>query len=243
MRWFCLFLLPQAPNPPYQLVTLLLLLLAVLPGLLISYAIFRADKYEREPLGPLLLCFVAGAAATFPVVLLERWAFDQIGGPVYWPGQTALLSYGILGLAEELAKFLLLLALAFPRKFFNEPFDGIVYAVLIAMGFATMENIVYTNRFGVETGLLRTFTAVPAHLAFAIVQGYFAGLAKFNPLKRKHLLVRGLFISILLHGSYDLLILQNWSRWLVVLGTFALYLCLFYCGRMIQEHQEHSPFK
>lgn len=221
----------------------LLLLLAILPGLLISYAIFRADKYEREPLAPLLLCFVAGALATIPVVFFERWVFDWTGPPPLPLAQTALVSFGVLALSEELAKFLLLRTLAFPRQFFNEPFDGIVYAVLIAMGFATLENIVYTNRFGLQTGLLRSLTAVPAHLVFAIVQGYFAGLAKFDLPGQHRLLARGLLLSILLHGAYDFLILQSWSPWLVVLATFALYLCLFFCGRLIREHQEHSPFR
>lgn len=223
---------------------LLLLLLAVLPGLLISYAIFRADKYEREPLAPLVGCFTAGALATLPVVYFERWAYAWLNaGDPPTLGSTALLSFGALALSEEGVKFLLLLTLAFPRKFFNEPFDGIVYAVLIAMGFATLENILYTNRFGLQTGLLRSLTAVPAHLVFGIVQGYFAGLARFEPARARALLLRGLLIAVFLHGIYDLLLLQNWSHWLVVLATFALYLCLFYCGRLIREHQEHSPFR
>lgn len=221
----------------------LLLLIAVLPGLLISYAIFRADKYEREPLVPLFLCFVGGAAATVPAVHFERWAFAWAGEPPLHFGQVAALAFGGLALSEESIKFLLLLTLAFPHKFFNEPIDGIVYAVLIAMGFATWENIAYADRFGLQTVLLRTLTAVPAHLVFAIVQGYFVGMAKFEPEKQTRLLSRGLGLAIVLHGAYDLLIMQNWSKWLVVLGTVCLYLSLFFSGRLIRHHQEHSPFR
>ena len=146
-------------------------------------------------------------------------------------------------LAEEAAKFMVLLVLVFPRRFFNEPMDGIVYAVLIAMGFATLENIVYADRFGLPTVLVRALTAVPAHLAFAIVQGYFAGLAKFDPKNRDRLLAKGLGLSVLLHGTHDLLILQGWSKWLVALGTFALYLNLFFLSKLVREHQEGSPFR
>lgn len=222
---------------------ILILLLATLPGLFISYAIFRADKYEREPLAPMLLCFAAGGAATVPVVMLERWLFAWLGQPPFHIGQTALLSFGALALTEELAKFALLLLLAFPHKFFNEPIDGIVYAVLIAMGFATLENIVYADRFGLQTVLLRALTAVPAHLVFAVIQGYYAGLAWFEPERRGRLLATGLLLAILVHGAYDLLILQDLSRWLVVLGTVALYLSLILCGQLIRHHQEQSPFK
>lgn len=221
----------------------LLLLLAILPGLIISYAIFRIDKYEREPLVPLMLCFIFGAAATVPAVSVERWVVSGMPAPPYDLGQTIVLSFVALSFIEEAAKFILLLLLAFPHKFFNEPLDGIVYAVLIAMGFATWENVAYGDRFGMHTVLVRSLTAVPAHLTFAIVQGYFAGLAKFDPPRRRVLLAFGLGLAILLHGLYDLLILQNWSKWLVVLGTIALYLCLFFCGNLIRHHLEHSPFR
>lgn len=221
----------------------LLLLLAVLPGLLISFAVFRVDKYEREPLAPLVLCFVLGAVATVPAVWVERWAFARFDGPPYGLGQTAVLAFGALALNEELIKFFLLLTLAYPYRYFNEPLDGIVYAVLIAMGFATLENIAYADRFGLSTVLLRSLTAVPAHLAFAIIQGYYVGQAKFDPPRETRLLLRGLWPAILLHGTYDLLIMQHLSRWLVLLGTIALYLSLILGGRMIQHHLEHSPFR
>jgi RsiW-degrading membrane proteinase PrsW (M82 family) len=66
------------------------------------------------------------------------------------------------------------------NKNFNEPFDGIVYAVIVSMGFATIENIIYVFQYGFATGILRLFTAVPAHAAFGILMGYFLGKAKFT---------------------------------------------------------------
>lgn len=221
----------------------LLLLLAILPGLAISYGIFRADKYEREPLVPLVLCFMLGAAATVPAVSIERWAVSGMEPPPYTLLQSLVLAFGALAFTEELTKFLLLLLLAFPHKFFNEPLDGIVYAVLIAMGFATWENVAYADRFGWPTVIVRALTAVPAHLSFAIVQGYFAGLAKFDAERRTRLLALGLGLAVLLHGLYDLLIMQNWSKWLVLLGTIAMYMGLFFCGSLIRHHLEHSPFR
>jgi RsiW-degrading membrane proteinase PrsW (M82 family) len=220
-----------------------LVILAVLPALLVSYAIFRLDKFEREPLAALLLCFAAGALITVPAVAMEKYVFFQLMPLRESVGGTLLLAFGAVAFNEELFKFAVLMAAAFPYRFFNEPFDGIVYAVLIAMGFASFENLVYANRFGAEAVWLRTFTAVPAHLVFAIVQGYFAGLAKFDPPRRRRLLVRGLATAVLLHGIYDFLIIQQWSSWLIVLATISLYLSLFYCGRLIQEHQDNSPFR
>ncbi len=43
--------------------------------------------------------------------------------------------------------------------------------------------------------------------------------------------------------SYDVLIIQRWSDWLLVLATFALYLSLFFCSRLVQIHLQNSPFR
>ena len=218
-------------------------MLAVLPGLLISYVIFRADKYDREPLVPLILCFGIGAAVTFPAMEIEKWAFGELRAHEKGFGIIIFSAFIVVALNEEVFKFAVLRFAAFPRSYFNEPFDGIVYSVQVSMGFATMENIFFAHRFGMETVLLRAFTAVPAHLAFAVVAGYYAGLAKFNPQKRSKLLWQGFGMAFLLHGVYDFLILQSWSDWLFVLASLTLYLCLYYCHNLIKQHLDNSPFK
>jgi len=223
---------------------LLLPILAILPGLLISYFIFRVDKYEREPFVPLALCFAIGALLTIPAIQFEKWTLTHIG--THDPKgffETFWLSFIVVALPEEFLKYGALRGGVFPRRFFNEPLDGIVYAVLIGMGFAAMENLAYADRFGIDTMLLRTFTAVPAHLVFAIVQGYYTGLAKFNPARRRRLLWQGFGLSVLLHGIYDFLIFQDWSDWLFVVATLALYMCLFFCVSLIREHLHNSPFR
>jgi protease PrsW len=220
-----------------------LLTLAILPGLLICWAVYRADKYEPEPFGPLALCFGLGAAITMPVILLEQQLIPMVGEIERDPVVTFLMAFGAIAPVEEIVKWLALIFGAFVWRFFNEPFDGIVYAVMIAMGFATVENLCYIDLYGQETALLRAFTAVPAHLVFAIPIGYYAGLAKFHPTERNHLLLRGLLVSILLHGTYDFLVLQNWTKWLSSIGALSIYLCLYYFGALMREHLENSPFR
>ena len=217
--------------------------LSAIPGLVIAYAMFRVDKYEREPTGPLLWCFGLGGALTVPTMEVEKYLFGYLA-PL-GDGVVALFLTAFVGLAlnEELFKFAALRVGTFPWRFFNEPLDGIVYGVMVAMGFATVENMFYAHRFGLETVFTRAFTAVPAHAVFAVVQGYFAGLAKFDPERRIRLLRRGLLFSIILHGTYDWLILQHWSRWLLVLGSCSLYLSIYYCSHLVRLHLDGSPFK
>lgn len=190
-----------------------------------------------------MLCFGLGAAVTLPAMVVEQNVIPLVGEIERDPVLTFLLAFGAIAPIEELVKWLALLFGAFVWRFFNEPFDGIVYAVMVSMGFATVENIFYAGLFGHETALLRAFTAVPAHLVFAIAVGYYAGLAKFNPEQRAHLLLRGLLVSILLHGTYDFLVIQNWTKWLGSLGALSVYLCLYYFGALFREHLENSPFR
>lgn len=201
------------------------------------------DKYEREPFWALLLCFFLGILATIPAIVVQGWAGTIAAIRTQSAAITFLSSFGIVAVSEEVAKCAFLLVGAFPRKFFNEPVDGIVYAVLVAMGFATVENLLYANNFGLHTTVVRAFTAVPAHFVFAIVQGYFIGLAKFNPARRVELILQGLGLAILMHGIYDFLILQELSAWLSVLGSVSVYICLYFCGSLVRDHLEHSPFK
>ena len=221
----------------------LLLILAILPSLLICWAVYWFDKFERESLLSLVWCFGLGAFMTLPCMIIEEKLIPMVGEIGQDPVLTFLLSFGAIAPVEEILKWLTLILGAYVWRFFNEPFDGIVYSVMICMGFAAVENLFYIDLFGQETAILRAFTAVPAHLVFAIPIGYYAGLAKFSPENRVHLLLRGLLVSLLLHGAYDFLILQNWTKWLGSLGALSIYLCLYYFGALFREHLDNSPFR
>jgi len=84
--------------------------------------------------------------------------------------------------------------------------------VMIGMGFATVENIEYVSKFGLETGVARMFLSVPAHASFAVLMGYNVGLAKFRPERKTRLMWKGLAIVVLLHGSFDLFLFLQQSR-------------------------------
>ncbi|MBK7409428.1 MAG: PrsW family intramembrane metalloprotease [Saprospirales bacterium] len=222
---------------------ILILLLAVLPGLLISYYIIRQDKYDREPRLHLLFSFVAGMLITFPVLIVEKAAanagWDQPNHII----ATIAFAFVAVALVEEGAKLLVLLVYPYSLRIFNEPMDGIVYSVMIGMGFATLENVLYAGSFGLQTILVRALTAVPAHGAFSIILGYFVGLAKFQPEKRLGLIVKGFLLVTLLHGAYDFFILQSLYSWLIILAVVVLAVSIYYARRMLIDHQEHSPFK
>jgi len=98
------------------------------------------------------------------------------------------------------------------------------------MGFATVENIEYVWKFGLETAVSRMFLSVPAHAAFAVLMGYNIGLAKFQPQRKRWLMVKALLIVVLLHGSFDFfLFLQENHSVRRHVSTGILSFCAFTC--------------
>lgn len=223
--------------------TALLILLAILPGIGICYYIIKADKHEPEDKVNLLIAFVIGAAITYPGLKLEAWgAGTGLDDPSsIW--KTFLLSFGVVALTEETLKMLALLGYAFPRRFFNEPMDGIVYAVMIGMGFATAENLLYASQMELPTMLVRAFTSVPAHAAFAVIIGYFTGLAKFDPARKWKYFFRGILFAVLFHGAYDFFILLEIYEGLAGLALVGLIISIRYSQKLIALHQNSSPFE
>lgn len=223
----------------------LLILLALFPGLLICWYIYHLDKYEKESRLNLAITFILGLLVTYPVMRLESWASHAGWDDPSHLGVTLVSSFIVVALTEEAAKFLLLLAYPYPRKFFNEPMDGIVYAVMISMGFATLENILYAGKFGFGTTILRAFTAVPAHASFAIIMGYFVGQSKFAAAGRasRRLLALGLAVPVGIHGVYDFFILQEAYEELMVLALIILGASIYLARQLIIDQQERSPFR
>ncbi len=222
-----------------------LFLLAIIPGLLICWYIYRMDKYEKESRLQLAITFALGMAITYPVLKAEAWASYAGWNESQGLAATFISSFIVVSLTEELAKYLALLAYPYSRPFFNEPMDGIVYAVMVSMGFATLENVLYAGKFGFQTTLLRAFTAVPAHACFAIIMGYFIGRSRFalSTAAKRRLAALGLAVPVAVHGAYDFFILQEYYEELMILALALLGASIYIATKLIREHQENSPFK
>ena len=220
----------------------LLLALAIAPSAAIIWYIYTKDQHEKEPPFLLLIAFALGVVSVVPALaggnLGEFFGF----GETYTWQSIMVYAFGVVALSEELAKFLFLRFVMYPHKEFNEPYDGIIYAVMIGMGFATFENLLYVQAGGLEVAILRMFTAVPAHAAFGVIMGYYVGLAKFDYANRNTLLLKGLLWAVLLHGAYDFFLMLNSYAFLSLVSIAILYLSIYDSKRAIAIHQANSPF-
>lgn len=225
--------------------SLYLLALAIAPGIAICFYIYFKDKYEKEPIKLLVTSFVLGIISVIPTLFLSwlgsaLFSFEPRSNDFLF----SLISCVIgIGLVEEFSKFIFVRYYAYKKDDFNEPFDGIVYCVMVSMGFATFENILYVAESGAATGWLRMFTAVPMHAAFAVIMGYFMGVQKF--FSKRLYAIMGLLLAAILHGVYDF-VLMHPGLDLSEKGMgflMSIVLGFYYARKAIRLHLERSPFK
>lgn len=221
---------------------LLILPLAIAPGIAISLFVYFRDKYEKEPFRLLLFCFLFGLLSIVPALIIELSA-DATGiNTQHGPVVTFIYAFFIVALSEEMSKYFFLRVYAYRRKEFNEPFDGIVYSVMISMGFATLENIFYAISGGLSTTMLRMFTAVPLHASCAILMGYFVGLAKFRTSPALYMFL-GILFAVLLHGIYDFFLFINDIPALAIIAFVSLSGGIFLSFVSMHKSAKMSPFK
>ncbi len=221
---------------------MLLLLAAVAPSAALLYYFYTRDKYEKEPRRLLLKAFLLGGSLVIPVLFVEMALniFDMADLSLLTAGYTAFI---VAGLVEESAKFLLFRLYIWKDREFNEMYDGIVYAVFISLGFATVENLAYVLSTGFGTALVRSLTAVPAHALFAVAMGYYLGIAKFaKPQYRQKYIWLGFVTPVILHGIYDFILFSEKFYMLLFFLPYLLY--LWKRGlRHVDELVEVSPFR
>lgn len=218
-----------------------LLALALAPGVAIALYIYLKDKHEREPLGLLLMSFFYGVLSIF-VTLLVSWPLEILTINKQDAAELFADAFFKVALVEEFSKFIFIRFILFRNKNFNEPFDGIVYAVMVGMGFATLENIVYVYQYGMATGILRMFTAVPAHACFAVLMGYFIGLAKFNKQKNLYFTLLALIAATVFHGLYDYFLFITFVPGIWIGAALSLIVAIILSRKAIKIHQAASPF-
>jgi RsiW-degrading membrane proteinase PrsW (M82 family) len=221
---------------------LALLALATAPGVAIGVFIYLKDKHEREPIGLLMLAFFFGTVAVVLTLLISKGINNYITVNESDLTEQAIHAFLIVALVEEFSKFIFVRGVLYRNSHFNEPFDGIVYSVMVGMGFATVENILLVSQGGFGVGIMRMFTAVPAHAGFAILMGYFLGKAKFEH-RKGYYSFYGLGVATLFHGAYDYcLFISNLPG--IFFGALAMLLiAIGLSRRAIRLHQEVSPFR
>jgi RsiW-degrading membrane proteinase PrsW (M82 family) len=153
----------------------------------------------------------------------------------------------VVGGSEELVKFLAMRIPTWRNRNFNYVFDGVVYGVTSALGFAALENVMYVLDTGLTTAGIRAWTAIPLHCIAGIFMGHYYGIAKAaerwsdsrdrNPSLRgkakNKFLRRSILVPMVIHGLYDF----------IATGQNMLFLALFFVYIIIVDIFAYNSLK
>ena len=110
-----------------------LMIMAVAPGIALAIYIYLVDPKQKKPLKLLLLAGFYGVLSlgiTIGLGLLLHNYADLDHGSVADQMIRALI---FVGLVEEASKFLFIRGFLFKSKYFNKPYDGIVFSMMVGM--------------------------------------------------------------------------------------------------------------
>ena len=242
--------------------------LTSIPSFCLCIYVFHKDKVEKEPFHLLAMLFAAGAVMYFPASYVERFIGIQLssvfsseisyslsGVAVYSSSSVRLLYYGIVSFAgvaivEEGLKWLAMYLITHKSRHFDCLFDGVIYGVFTAFGYAVMENLSYAWDGGWDTLLLRMLASLPGHICFGVIMGCFytlwrlhyllkqmekryaqeIGITVTEPFRSGGWMMLSIFASVLLHGVYCCMNLLSADGATVVFVAFMAMLfviCLY----------------
>lgn len=212
-------------------------MLGVLPSLIwLSY--YLAKDLHPEPKRMIIKVFFLGVLVTIPTILIQlglRFLFtgrihdNDIPAPytlhldesnpmlfvlIYW--------FLIISLTEEILKYLIVRTWVLKSMHLDEPVDVMIYMVVVALGFAALENIFYLFGFGFEikgaidevvfkTSILtfvRFIGATFLHTLCSAVIGYAVAISLCDNVRRRLEALTGIILAVGLHGLYDFSIIE-----------------------------------
>ncbi|PYS98118.1 MAG: hypothetical protein DMF63_17455 [Acidobacteria bacterium] len=189
--------------------------IAFVPAMIYLFPLIWLDRYDPEPLWLLSLAFAWGAlvAVIFSIVVNSVIA---AGVEANFGTDAGIIVGGVFSapIFEEASKGIgLLVLLIFFRKYFDDILDGIVFAGVIALGFATVENVQYYGTAIGQSGFggliilffMRGILSPFAHVTFTSMTGIGCGISResHNPIIRVIAPVFGYFGAVLLHGLWN----------------------------------------
>lgn len=209
----------------------LLLMLAVLPTFFLMVFIYYKDSYEKEPVGLLISLFALGMVSVIPALIIETLG-ELLFSSMFGDNTSVYNFFNVffcVAIAEEGGKYIFTYLRTWNNKNFNYKFDGIVYAVLVSLGFATVENILYVMQGGLSVAIARGLLSVPSHAIDAVYMGYYYGLAKYydsvgNTRSKNRCMVLSIVVPVILHGCYDYFLFEGTVLHLVVFLIFVVAL-------------------
>jgi len=217
-----------------------LILAPLIAAIIIGLVWVKRDKY-RYP--QMISSFILGMISIV-VVLLFMYIADQYYLNAFRNLRREIFySFVVLGLGSELGKFIILRYHNFNKSSFNGPLDGIVYSVMISMGFAFIGNVLYfLLPYYTDIDFLYAVTVVFANLFFAVILGFFVGIAKTRENKFVDSMT-GLLAASFFHALYNFCFITEDLRLLGFLGIGAFIIVIMLYYKAYEMNQDNKRLK
>lgn len=205
---------------------------AFVPSLLWLFYYLHKDRHP-EPKRMVLYVFVFGMLSVIPTFFAElgfKYVFEHAPIPMAWI--SPLFVFIGIAATEELFKFLPVRMFIFSNPALDEPVDLMLYMVISALGFAAAENIivffrpdVFQSSHIIALSAIRFLGATFLHTLASSLLGYFLALSYASIKNRRLNIFKAFSFAILLHGFFDLYIL-NGKGILTFLGPLAIFIIM-----------------
>lgn len=211
----------------------IMLTAALLPAVILWLYIWKKDS-QPEPTSWLIKAILLGVGICIPVAMLEvgieMLLFTAGIAPTNLIG-TTIQAFIVAAIPEETFKLLALWLILRKNPHFDEHFDGIVYAVCVGLGFASIENIFYIwgEEEWMSVAISRALLTVPAHYAFAILMGYYYSVYHFVDHSTKNAICI-LLVPVMAHGIYDAIAFSGSVN--PYIGGLGFFVLIFFCIKM-----------
>lgn len=218
-------------------------IIGIVPAMIWLWFWLSEDRHH-EPARMLTLSFLGGMAAVILVLPCQKLVYDRFGGEGAMP-------FAMWATLEELGKFLFVYFIALRnKKVTDEPVDDIVYLIVSALGFVTLENTLFLvdliksgDFIGtIIHGNLRFIGASLLHTMSSGIIGICMALSFYkNKTQKKLYTLSGLIIAIVLHTAFNLFIIkQNEGNIFFVFGavwiSIVILLLLFEKVKHLDTH-------
>jgi protease PrsW len=211
--------------------------LALLPVPLLVALVLWVDRLEPEPRGALMFAFAwgAGIAALFALIIntagLEYVTQPALGAST---GEYVSATFGAPVVEETLKGLVLIILLRLRRTEFDGPTDGVIYAAMVGLGFAMVENVGYyinalvtPQQGGIAllgyTFVLRGLLSPLLHPIFTSMTGLGVAYAASRRSGGNWAIVVGWLAAMMLHGIWNGLSLFGTAG---VLTGYAIMSCV-----------------
>lgn len=224
----------------------ILIIIAVLPALILLGFIYMRDRKEKPPVKLMVLLLALGAGTIIPAVIAEfigQLIVAQTDTVVSHQTMLLVLCFLVIGIVEELGKYLVTVCTTWKSREFQHSYDGVIYMVCASLGFAILENILYVASGGIGTGILRAFTAIPLHCTVGVIMGALYAKGREAAYAGDHAGMVGFMawayiVPVFIHGLYDYLVMaasygyisEAWVFLILgVMYVLSIFL-IFYCS-------------